>query len=301
VGVGRDDVITIPVYDTRIRHGNDMKHEHGEGTISLCAGIATFWLKAPPRRALDARAAEYGFGVRSLALLAALLQTGCVTTSYPSHEFFQMEEPVPEPARVETDETWTDEDLTGTNSPPAIPAPRVPALMRPGLVVNVTVLASGDIEIEQPRKRVSDDGDIALPLVGRVRVEGLSLIQTVEKLNSLYAEFFVNPQVVLEFDMTDGRDEVSPWGCVTVLGRVKVPGRVSIPPTKDLTVSKAIQKANGLDTSARDNAIRVTRRKADGSTETHLVDLRAVGSRGETEQDLVLQPGDVVFVPEMIF
>ena len=96
-------------------------------------------------------------------------------------------------------------------------------------------------------------------------------------------------------------DAVSPWGSVTLLGRVKSPGRVPIPPTRDLTVSAAIQRAGGFDSSARKTAIRVTHRADDGSLSVREVDLEAVGSRGELEHDIVLAPDDVVFVPEMIF
>jgi len=98
-----------------------------------------------------------------------------------------------------------------------------------------------------------------------------------------------------------GPDAISPWGQVTVLGRVKQPGRVNIPPTKDLTVSAAIQNAGGLDSSAKDSAIRVTRRLDDGTYQTMDVDLRAVGARGARANDLILRDGDVVFVPQMMF
>ena len=111
----------------------------------------------------------------------------------------------------------------------------------------------------------------------------------------------MDPQVVVEFVKDQDSDLVSPWGYVTVLGRVKNPGRVSIPPTQDLTVSGAIQKAGGLDTSAKDTSIRVTRQLPEGRTKQFDVDLRKVGSTGQVREDLILTPGDVVFVPEMMF
>ena len=86
-----------------------------------------------------------------------------------------------------------------------------------------------------------------------------------------------------------------------MLGRVKNPGRVNIPPTRDLTVSGAIQLAGGLDTSARDSAVLVTRKDEEGASNQYEVNLRRVGSRGEVEEDLTVLPGDVVYVPEMIF
>jgi protein involved in polysaccharide export with SLBB domain len=172
---------------------------------------------------------------------------------------------------------------------------------KPGLVLHVAVLVSGKKEIDEPSKRVSDDGVVALPLIGNVDVQDMSLTALSEDLTRRYREYYVDPQVVVDFVMDPDSDAVSPWGSVTVLGRVKKPGRVNIPPTQDLTVSRAIQRAGGLDTSARDSAIRVTRRKNGDKTEVFEIDLRAVGSRGQAKDDLGLKPGDIVFVPEMIF
>jgi protein involved in polysaccharide export with SLBB domain len=120
-------------------------------------------------------------------------------------------------------------------------------------------------------------------------------------LTALYGDYFVQPQVVVEFVRDEDSDRIMAWGYVTVLGRVKNPGRVSIPPTQDLTVSGAIQKAGGLDTSAKDSAIRVTRQLPSGKARKYDVNLRRVGSAGTVKDDLILKPGDVVFVPEMMF
>jgi protein involved in polysaccharide export with SLBB domain len=86
-----------------------------------------------------------------------------------------------------------------------------------------------------------------------------------------------------------------------VLGRVKEPGRVAIPATRDLTVSGAIQQAGGFAPSAKDSAILVTRSLPDGKTESRTINLKAVGTAGRLEDDIILQAEDVVFVPEAMF
>ena len=173
--------------------------------------------------------------------------------------------------------------------------------LSPGLVVTVSVLVSGKKEIDEPAKRISNSGEISLPLIGNVQANGLSLDELVAKLTKLYNDYFIQPQVVIEFVKDQNSDMVSPWGYVTVLGRVKNPGRVSIPPTQDMTISGAIQKAGGLDTSAKDSAIKITRQLPGGKSAQYEVDLRSVGSRGRVHDDLILKPGDVVFVSEMMF
>jgi protein involved in polysaccharide export with SLBB domain len=173
--------------------------------------------------------------------------------------------------------------------------------LSPGLVVMVSVLVSGKKEIDEPATRISNSGDISLPLIGNVQARGLSLDQLATKLTKLYREYFVQPQVVVGYVIDNSSDIISPWGYVTVLGRVKNPGRVSIPPTQDMTISGAIQKAGGLDTSAKDSAIKVTRKLPDGKSERYDVNLRRVGTQGRVSDDIILKPDDVIFVPEMIF
>ena len=175
------------------------------------------------------------------------------------------------------------------------------ARLRPGLVINVNVLVSGKKEIEAPAKRITDNGTIAMPLLGVVGVNDLSLDELGAKLTASYKEYFVNPQVIVEFVRDDNKEGLSPWGNVTVLGRVKKPGKISIPATRDLTLSAAIQQAGGFDTSAKETAIRVTHRLADGTTTTREVDLHSVGAEGLVEDDILLEPDDVVFVPELVF
>jgi protein involved in polysaccharide export with SLBB domain len=175
------------------------------------------------------------------------------------------------------------------------------ARIRPGLVITINVVVAGKNEIEETTKRVSDSGSISLPLLGTLSIRDDTLESLSRRLTTAYGEFFVDPQVIVEFVRDDNREGLSPWGTVTVLGRVKKPGQVSIPATRDLTLSGAIQQAGGFDTSAKDTAIRVTRRTANGQVVTREVNLRAVGTQGRIESDIVLQPDDVVFVPEMIF
>ena len=178
-----------------------------------------------------------------------------------------------------------------------LPPPR----LKPGFMLNIRVLVAGDVEMDVRNKRIRNDGTVMLPLVGIVRVEGLTTEELSSLLELMYNEtYFVDPRIEVEFSI-EGDDAVSPWGCVTVLGRVKKPGRVNIPPTRDLTVSRAIQEVGGLDSSAKSNAIRVSRPTPNGETERLRVDLDRVGVKGEREEDIILRAGDIVFVPESFF
>ena len=175
------------------------------------------------------------------------------------------------------------------------------ATLRPGLVINVSVVVAGKKQIEEVGRRVSENGALTLPLLGALSVDGETLDSFTTRLTDLYREFFVDPQVIVEFVRNDQTAGISPWGYVTVLGQVKRPGRVDIPPTRDLTVSLAIQQAGGFDVSAKVTAIAVTRRTVDGQNQTSQINLREIGERGQVDKDIVLLPDDVVYVPELIF
>lgn len=122
----------------------------------------------------------------------------------------------------------------------------------------------------------------------------------------------MEPQVILDFayyeydglarlDYTTQLGQVSPWGFVTVMGKVKAPGKIPIPPTRDLTVTGAIQLSGGLERAANRGRIRVSRQLAQGEVQRFSVDLDDIAKKGEVEQDILLKPGDVIFIPETFF
>jgi protein involved in polysaccharide export with SLBB domain len=174
--------------------------------------------------------------------------------------------------------------------------------LRPGLMINVLVTVAGEREFEDLDKRINNEGNVALTLLGNVHVSGMTLSELSKDLEEKYQTYIRQPHVEVTFsydEEEEGRGTTSPWGSVTVMGRVKKSGRVNIPPTQDLTLSRAVQEAGGFDTSAKVKGIRVTRKRDDGSVEKLRVDLQAVAVKGE--EDLKLKDGDVIYVPERLF
>lgn len=174
-------------------------------------------------------------------------------------------------------------------------------ILRPGLVISVSVIVSGKKDIDETSKRISDNGTIVLPHLGTISTKGHTLDSLTKELLAQYTEYYVDPQVVVDFVRDSNSEGISPWGYVTVLGRVKNPGRIAVPATRDMTVSAAIQKAGGFNTSAKNDAIRVTRRGSDGKVKSKVVNLNAVGADGKIEDDILVESDDVVFVPERTF
>ncbi len=169
-------------------------------------------------------------------------------------------------------------------------------LLRTGLILALSVRVGDKLEVEPMRVQILDKGEINLPMIGMVVCDGLTLQQLKRVLEERYGAFYRDPDIAINFNYEPGA--VSPWGRVLVQGRVVNEGWVNIPPTRDLTVSSAIQMAGGYNSSAKKNAIIVTRRNADGGKQVLQVDLERVGRKGEIERDIGLAPGDVVYVPE---
>jgi protein involved in polysaccharide export with SLBB domain len=171
-------------------------------------------------------------------------------------------------------------------------------LIKPGYTLRLSVTAGGKIEMAEQVKTVSDKGDITLPLIGTVECEGKTVQELAAQLEKQYEQFIREPQAAVEFVYGDRAGEISPWGSVVVQGYVRQPGRVNIPPTRDLTLSRAIQFSGGAEKDAKQEAIVVTRRNKDGTTRQMIINMVEAAKRGDSEKDITLEHGDRVYVPQ---
>ncbi len=143
---------------------------------------------------------------------------------------------------------------------------------------------------------VTDTGEVQLPLGGRVKAVGKSTRQLAADIKSqLEREYYYHATVDLGF--TSQRARTS-RGRVYVAGAVKSTGPVELPLEMPLTASQAIYQMGGpVDFSA----LAKTRVMRKGGPEKGIpVNVKAVQS-GKLEQDVVLEPGDTVIVPEATF
>ena len=183
-----------------------------------------------------------------------------------------------------------------TNAPAGTADPQAPRLS-PGVRVKVEVTVGGSQEIEETCS-VSTQGELHLPLIKSVPVGGMTREEAVAYLTERYRKFLRDPEVSIVFSAAGEGEGISPWGYVTVMGRVKSPKRIALPGLRGLTLSQAIALAGGLDTSAKDRSVRLTRRKPDGTFDKQTVNLREIVASGRVEEDILLRDGDIIFVPE---
>lgn len=169
--------------------------------------------------------------------------------------------------------------------------------LRTGVKVRISVLASGEPVMPEVVMEVSASGDIVLPYIDRVPCAGMRIETFQEELTKRFKEYYLEPLVqVYYMPMSEGGS--SPYGSVLVTGCVGREGVVNIPQTCDLTVMQALQLAGGMGQWANANDVRLTRNLADGTRQQVTIDTERIGKRGATDQNILLMPGDVLYVPE---
>lgn len=160
----------------------------------------------------------------------------------------------------------------------------------PSDLIEVTVYQEKDLN---RKVRVSPDGSITLPLVGRVLVGGLSVAAAERAVHDKLKKFVVNPHVSV-FIAEYGNKQVY------VLGQVKKPGSYPLPTEAPLTVIEAISLAGGFTEYASMDRTRVIRKTADTS-KSFIIDITAIMKKGDKSKDIELITNDVIFVPESFF
>jgi len=177
-------------------------------------------------------------------------------------------------------------DLRGEESRPA----SRDYLLLPGDIVRVQVFQEPDLDREL---RVSQDGELTFPLIGRVSAKERTLSQLEETVRAAYdRDFLVNPQITIVIVKYGPR-------AVKVLGMVNQPQAVEFPPEQSMTVLDAISRAGGFNRLADRRRVRLTRTFADGHTESFTINADDLISGGSKEQ-WVVQRDDVIYVPERV-
>lgn len=162
-------------------------------------------------------------------------------------------------------------------------------------LIKLAVRGEPDLTVE---RRVDGLGEINVPLLGQVKVAGLSLVEVQTLIAKSYAkeEIFVSPEVVVTVV------EYSPKE-VMVLGQVVKQGKQTFSPeATTMTVVEAITSAGGFTRIAKSDAVRVTRKDERGVDQSFTVNVeKMIDGRGAAVEPVLLQPADVVFVPERVF
>jgi polysaccharide export outer membrane protein len=121
------------------------------------------------------------------------------------------------------------------------------------------------------------DGVVKFPMVGALKLEGLTLRQAEEILQKEFEKYFKEPFVILSYSNKR----------VIVLGAVG--GQVVPLPNQNINLAEVLALAKGLSNDAKAHNIRILR-----NDQVFIVDMSTI--EGFKAGNLLIQPGDIIYV-----
>jgi len=150
-----------------------------------------------------------------------------------------------------------------------------------------------DRDDESQRLRINDNGELEVPYIGLVPAAGRTCRELAYAIKSaLEKEYYYHATVILAVDKVSEKAR----GKVYVYGAVKEQGPQELPSDETYTVSKAVIRAGGFGDFADKRKVKVTRKNG----QDMVVDLKRVIEQGHTEDDVVLQPDDQIYIPQRL-
>ncbi|MBD2250949.1 polysaccharide biosynthesis/export family protein [Nostoc parmelioides] len=282
-------------------------------------------------------------------LLATPFQPVIAQTLPPSGQIFPTPLPeteaVPQNPNNETSPQFT-RYLLGPGDVINVTFQRPPGAYRlgPGDAVSVVVQRFPDLSFQAA---INPEGNIIVPLLETVSLQGLTLLEAQEKIRSLLNRFVINPVVVLSLSAqrpdasfqaqvnAEGNIVVPQVGIVSVQGlsleeaqekirlslsqilndplfvvtlasprpvQISISGEVFRPGIYNLNaglprIGDALQVAGGSTIAADLRQVQVRRRLVDGSAISQTVDLYAALQNDGSIPSLRLQDGDALIIP----
>jgi len=136
---------------------------------------------------------------------------------------------------------------------------------------------------------VQPDGFIPLKGAEPVYAEGCTIAELKSLIVQEYAGTLHDPEISLML-----RDFDRPY--FIAAGEVAKPGKYEL--RADLTLSQAVAVAGGFTPRSKHSQVVVFRQVSDAIVESHVVNVKGMMKSRSVTEDLRLQPGDFIFVPQ---
>jgi polysaccharide export outer membrane protein len=143
-------------------------------------------------------------------------------------------------------------------------------------------------ELSAPSVPVRPDGKISLPLLNDVRAANLTPMQLAEEITEQLKKYVSEPHVTVVVTAINSKR-------IYVLGEVIRAGAFPLAP--DMTVLQALSSAGGFQQYANPKKIYVLRKEPGGKSRKIPFNYKRALRGGQTDDDLLLMPGDTVVVP----
>lgn len=157
--------------------------------------------------------------------------------------------------------------------------------LSPGDSVRIQVFQNPDLTLET---RLQESGNISYPLIGAVKLAGLSVVEAEKMIAAALKSggFMQQPQVTI-VSLQSRRKQVS------VLGAVSRPGQFPLEAI-NTKLSDVLAIAGGISPAGSDTVIVTGQRE--GNHFRQEVNMSAMYLEGKLNGDILLQGGDVVYV-----
>lgn len=136
---------------------------------------------------------------------------------------------------------------------------------------------------------IQPDGYISLLNAGSVFAQGLTVPELIEVVKKAYAGVLHDPIVNI-----DVQDFQKPF--FTVSGQVGKPGQYEL--RSDLTVAEAVAVAGGMTMQTAKTQVFLFHRASKDWVEVKKVNLHDILSGKNVNEDAMVRPGDMIYVPE---
>jgi len=183
--------------------------------------------------------------------------------------------------------------LAQTNASPTGMEGKPPATrtLRPNDQISVSVYQEPDLDVKQIA--IDEQGTVILPLLGSVKVGGLTVEEATERVRALYdKDYLVNPAVSITLDQFARLR-------FTVLGQVQRPGSYDYPQNEKLNLLECIAIAQGYTRLGSPSKIKV-QRIVDGKPKIFDLDAGAM-AKDKKNKPFEILPDDLITVGERVF
>ena len=158
--------------------------------------------------------------------------------------------------------------------------------VRPFDILMIKIYQEADLSGDY---RVQKGGFIDMPLIRKVQVENFTVYEIEDKITSLFSkDYLMNPQIMITVKEYHAEK-------IIILGQVVKPGTYAISAEEPVTLLRAISMASGFTNIAAVNNVRIIRMEKNKKV-TRVV--RAAEIIDGKKEDVPLEPGDIVVVPE---
>ena len=161
----------------------------------------------------------------------------------------------------------------------------------PGDVLNVFVWHNSDLSSQMP---VRPDGRIALPLLGDVQAAGLTPMELAAQVQDRLKAYIKDPLVTVIPTQFVGLFTRQ----IRVIGEAVQPR--AIPYSSSMTALDVMIAVGGL-TKYADGDRAVLVRVVNGQQQSYQVHLDSLVRDGDVSQNVAMQPGDIVIIPQRFF